>query len=252
MFKAPERSPRMPSFPFAPAGWPVLCLLAILATLPGTTQAQSTLVISSDAPCTLNVNGAAKGQLTADEPKAVEVKPGQQLVLCRGASDARVEARPSVEAGQQIVLDLKLKAKIDAVASGITTRYSAPGDGTVVDSQTDLVWAQQDNGYDIDWNKAQRYCSSLQTAGGGWRLPTMNELEALYDITAKMKTPCGRYSCRAPSQLRLTNIWHWSSERSGSSPAWDRTAWAFVFYSGDRSSFVDNSDGRALCVRRRS
>lgn len=61
--------------------------------------AQSTLVITSDAPCTLNVNGKAIGPLVADEPKAVDVKPGQQLVLCRDANNVRVEARPQCRGG---------------------------------------------------------------------------------------------------------------------------------------------------------
>jgi formylglycine-generating enzyme required for sulfatase activity len=225
----------------------VTALLLALAA-PAALAQSSTLLIRSDADCTLTVNAEKQGALTAGQAKAVKVNPGEQLIECT-TPKARVDLQMSIESGTQKVVNLQLQHKLQAIDSGITTRYSAPGDGTVVDSQTGLQWAQQDNGYSINWNDAQRYCSSLSTAGGAWRLPTMNELAGLYDASGTLTTPCGPWTCKAPSQLRLTRAWFWSSERNGSSEAC-----GFGLDVGDRgSAAVSAPDSvRALCVRRRS
>ncbi len=69
-------------------------------------------------------------------------------------------------------------------------RFIAYNDGTVLDEKTGLMWAAEDNGEDIDWYDAKNYCESYR--GGGysdWRLPTIKELEGLYDHNKKNKRP---------------------------------------------------------------
>jgi hypothetical protein len=224
----------------------------------GVAAAQTTLLIRSDTACALVVNGTAQGQLAANSTKPVKVGAGDQYIECKASNGAQVDSTLSVEGGVQKLVQLSLAAKMNAINSGLDKRYSAPGDGTVVDSQTDLVWAQQDNGHHITWNEAQSYCSSLGTAGGGWRLPSMNELAGLYDASRTLRTQCGpHHICHAPSQLRLTLYGHWSSERRGSS-----RAWIFFLHAGSRDldtiSYIDSdlssypAEHLALCVRRRS
>ncbi len=104
------------------------------------------------------------------------------------------------------------------------------------------MWSRTDNGYDINWHRADRYCKGL-TLGGytDWRLPTIEELEKLYDPDAE-----GRYKIRAPFQL--TGAWVWSSTKKGS----DR-AWVFHFTLGERRHSrlgFSPRHRRALCVRR--
>jgi len=51
-----------------------------------------------------------------------------------------------------------------------------------MDMKTCLMWASEDNGYDIKWKDAKRYCENYR--GGGytdWRMPTIDELAGLYD-----------------------------------------------------------------------
>ncbi len=67
-------------------------------------------------------------------------------------------------------------------------RFTSYNNGTVLDMQTGLMWAAKDNGSDIDWPGAKRYCENYR--GGGytdWRMPTLKELEGLYDsaVTGK-------------------------------------------------------------------
>ncbi len=61
-------------------------------------------------------------------------------------------------------------------------RFVASDNGTVLDTRTKLMWAAKDNGSDINWASAVSYCEEYR--GGdftNWRLPTISELEGLYD-----------------------------------------------------------------------
>jgi Protein of unknown function (DUF1566) len=57
--------------------------------------------------------------------------------------------------------------------------------GYWVDPATGLMWAGKDNGREVKWYKAKRYCRNLRLAGyADWRLAEIEELEGLYDSTA--------------------------------------------------------------------
>jgi hypothetical protein len=67
-------------------------------------------------------------------------------------------------------------------------RFVGNADGTVTDTKNDLMWAAKDNGIPISWIDALSYCQNF--SGGGhtdWRMPTLAELENLYDPGAKNK-----------------------------------------------------------------
>ena len=64
--------------------------------------------------------------------------------------------------------------------------FIAYSDGTVLDTTTNLIWAEKDNGRDITWENARQYCNNYR--GGGysdWRIPTEIELKGLYDEKRK-------------------------------------------------------------------
>jgi len=58
--------------------------------------------------------------------------------------------------------------------------YKVAG-GTVVDPNTHLTWQQAVDSQVRTWEQATVYCAALTLAGGGWRLPTMSELQSLID-----------------------------------------------------------------------
>ncbi|HOG17022.1 MAG TPA: caspase family protein [Syntrophales bacterium] len=95
-------------------------------------------------------------------------------------------------------------------------RFVAFEDGTVLDTQTNLMWAAKDNGYDIkDHGNAKRYCENYH--GGGysdWRMPTRNELAGLYDQNKPRSRPGGKFNTVhvASDSIEITSIWSWSSE----------------------------------------
>lgn len=60
-------------------------------------------------------------------------------------------------------------------------RYEIKTD-TVLDRLTGLTWQRRDKGGTVDWNEADAYCNGLALDGGGWRLPSIQELQTLIDI----------------------------------------------------------------------
>ena len=58
-------------------------------------------------------------------------------------------------------------------------RFLPLTNGIVKDTHTGLEWiAGPDR--DTNWNEARSWVQSLNLDGGGWRMPTMDELESLY------------------------------------------------------------------------
>jgi len=112
--------------------------------------------------------------------------------------------------------------------------------GIYFDKKTSLVWSTQDNGRDIDWRRAQDYCTELEWAGfDDWRMPTLAELERLMEPISK-----GLYS--TPDPIRLTACCVWSSTRKD-----DVAAWNFNYRYSKRfvGSMTHTYDLRALCLR---
>jgi hypothetical protein len=121
-------------------------------------------------------------------------------------------------------------------------RFIAYDNGTVLDTQTNLMWAEMDNGGDIRWANAKSYCENYR--GGGytdWRMPTQNELAGLYD-EAKTDSDDG---VRLTELILVTTSVVWASERSGSDAA------LFLFGTGGRNSNPQSCVNgiRALPVR---
>jgi hypothetical protein len=109
-----------------------------------------------------------------------------------------------------------------------------------LDSTTGLIWTKSDNGHNVTWSQANGYCQNLRLGGySDWRLPTLEELEKLYDPKAGDGS-----QIRGP--FKLTG-WHvWSSTKRDS-----YSVWGFGFAFGGRLvSVLNASDNmRALCVR---
>lgn len=67
-------------------------------------------------------------------------------------------------------------------------RFTDLGNGNVTDTKTGLMWAANDNEIPINWPDALSYCQNYSLGGHtDWRMPTLSELESLYDPGAKNK-----------------------------------------------------------------
>ena len=107
--------------------------------------------------------------------------------------------------------------------------YIAYTTGVVYDKNTGLEWfAGPDR--NTNWNDAKAWVESLNV-GGGWRMPTRTELEALYQEGAGTRnmTPL----------LNTNGWWVWSESKDSSS------AWGFNFYDGNENwSYLGFSSSR--------
>ncbi|MEN8198677.1 MAG: DUF1566 domain-containing protein [Thermodesulfobacteriota bacterium] len=60
-------------------------------------------------------------------------------------------------------------------------RFQVNNNGTILDKQTNLLWADSDNHQSLNWSAAQSYCDSYTGADyHDWRMPKQTELAALY------------------------------------------------------------------------
>jgi hypothetical protein len=121
-------------------------------------------------------------------------------------------------------------------------RFIAYDNGTVLDTQTNLMWAAKDNGKDINWQNAKSYCENYR--GGGykdWRMPTQDELAGLYDATKTYRGACG--DVHLTELIHLTCAAAWASETRGSDVAY------FNFYIGGPNWGTFHGVGHVLPVR---
>lgn len=125
-------------------------------------------------------------------------------------------------------------------------RFIAYDNEAVLDTKTNLMWADKDNGYDINWQGAKNYCENYR--GGGytdWRMPTQYELAGLYDAGQTQSNEAKpAYSLHLTKLINLTSCCIWASETRGSEST------RFNFYYG-RRGWVHHSGSyyRALPVR---
>jgi hypothetical protein len=132
--------------------------------------------------------------------------------------------------------------------------------GYWVDPSTGLMWAGKDNGRDVSWHTAMKYCRDLRLAGySDWRLANMFELQPIYDKTANAPGLAGMHDndptmWHVKGNLFLTG-YQWANNRTNDDRGHPSAyAWYFDFNEGKSnnqpSGFpYSSSFMRALCVR---
>jgi hypothetical protein len=109
----------------------------------------------------------------------------------------------------------------------------------VFDSDNGLEWFVGPD-KKTTWDQAKAWCDSLPVGGGGWRMPTRDDLETLNIKNLDDKNI-------APA-FKSAGWWVWSGEHYDSS-----SAWHFPFPDGREHDFDPNYSGniRAFAVRTR-
>jgi hypothetical protein len=109
--------------------------------------------------------------------------------------------------------------------------------GVVYDIQSGLEWyAGPDQG--MRWEEAESWATRLDAAGGGWRMPSLKELETLYHV--------GDGVNNITALLSNSGYWIWAGPTKDLS-----SKWIFGFsYGGEGWSGQAPADGgRAIAVR---
>lgn len=130
--------------------------------------------------------------------------------------------------------------------------------GFWVDPSTRLMWAAKDNGKDVSWKGAMKYCRNLRLAGySDWRLANMAELQPIYDKTANAPGQAGPrkkprdFAFHVKGNLFLTGN-QWSSNYRMDNRG---RPIGYAYYFDFNSGKPDDDEGgysygkRALCVR---
>jgi len=160
---------------------------------------------------------------------------------------------------QTVRADESHKQTDDTLAQETQTR------GYWFDPTTGLMWAAKDNGKDVNWHDADKYCRKLRVAGySDWRLASLTELKAIFDRNAAANGLYGAgskkqvYVWHVRGDLFLTGLQEWSStQRVDDHGVAHGLVWYFDFSRGiqfaeDGTRFSGrfaNYGLRALCVR---
>jgi hypothetical protein len=111
---------------------------------------------------------------------------------------------------------------------------------TWTDSATGLTWTVKDSGSAVSPNEAGNYCSRLRAGGfSDWRLPTIDELEAMFDSKLKKEN-----KTKGPIELSDPCILSGTTNSAGT--------WIFCFNSGGRNLGGGSgcgTTGHVMCTR---
>ena len=123
--------------------------------------------------------------------------------------------------------------------TGATRSYSRSGD-VVKDNVTGLEWQDDVDSVSKNWEGAKSYCSTLSLDHGGWRLPTIEELETLVDD--------GRYNPSVTEGVfqHISSSYYWSSTTYANNTNY---AWVVYFYYGGSYSGAKTYGRYVRCVR---
>lgn len=109
-----------------------------------------------------------------------------------------------------------MKGKASAVLA-VTLLSSSPahatlidkGTGVVLDDSTMLEWEQVTNPTWLNWADAGQYAADLALSGGGWRLPSIDELKQLY-LNVSATTGC--FDCTGPQgPFSINGLGFWTT-----------------------------------------
>ena len=210
----------------------------------------------------LAVEQEAERQAAADRKKAALEEKRRKIAaekerLAAEKEQARQAALERKKAKKKTTLAMaKRPSQPTAGETGRDGPFIAYGNGTVLDTKTNLMWAAQDNGHTINWSDAKRYCENYR--GGGyadWRMPTFDELTGLYDSSKSRLATCSDTMIHAATELiNITCLTVHTSETRGSETAGLAFATGLhVWHDGSsRPEFLDEivrSYRRALPVR---
>ncbi|GIX38064.1 MAG: hypothetical protein KatS3mg127_1303 [Silanimonas sp.] len=151
------------------------------------------------------------------------------------------EEHGAVEAERQSEVAAEAALLQEAAAERALSGFESVSDDLLRDTRTGLLWTRSDNDSWVDWHQANAFCEAK-----GMRLPSIDELAAIYNRPGAGSTRCAQFNCRVSPLFRLTGVRYWSGTLEGSADALD-----FHLEFGESGTMpLSNNNNRALCVSR--
>jgi hypothetical protein len=224
----------------ASAGW--WAMNEHRARLQAEAKAAVELAAAAEAKAQVETITAAQAR-SAAEAKAAEKAAAEAKATAEGKAVAEAKATEKAKAAAEAAQRKQDEEQRKLMAERERRESEGQRKASEEVARGPLQWAESDNGSDINWSEATSYCASK---GGGWRLPTVAELQDSYKTG--QTTPCGSFTCKVASNSRLTGPWIWSNEPS---PSGSRASFVAFFDGYQNSGDVAlRGNFRALCVRR--
>ena len=165
------------------------------------------------------------------------------FLITMATTPAAAQAVAPASTSENTSWDQQLRCDTDAHCSRFTVLEKFDG-AAVLDQETGLVWEQSPSTELKVWGKAQLRCTQLVTGGrGGWRLPTVQELGTLVDLSVPgFSLPAGHPFANIQPFL------YWSATTTAIVPG---AAWFVRF--DNRTDYANNISQNATlqvwCVR---
>ena len=117
-----------------------------------------------------------------------------------------------------------LRSNLHTIVNELSSdgRYTKDSKGVITDSRTDLQWFV-DSDRNTDWREAKEWIENLRVSGGGWRMPSKNEVRGLCKKGARKEGP--EY---LPPIFHTSGSWAWLLKSKDSYVV----AWSFIFNAG--------------------
>ena len=151
------------------------------------------------------------------EKQIAEAK--KRLEESKAQETKTTQAEPKAERAERERKQREAEQSIAKLSSD--GRYEVSSEGVITDTKTNLQWYVGPD-QDTTWDQADAWVKKLTVAGGGWRLPTLDELEGIYETNKE-------YNLDKVFGSRNIYIFVWSNKTKGSS-----SAWCFPFDNGLR------------------
>lgn len=139
-------------------------------------------------------------------------------------------------AGAVLAASLGHRASADAPQG----RYTIVGDGTVGDTKTGLTWQRTIDTGSYTWANGKNYCAGLSVNGGGWRLPSVGELQTIVDDSVLSSSAIDTVA------FPNTQITFWSSSPVAGNSS---SAWGVSFVYGHTYTDDITNPNNVRCVR---
>jgi hypothetical protein len=200
----------------------------------------SLVIFNSLGPVDVFIDGEKRGNGSF----AVTNIPAGKHDLRVGSFSKEIEIlknhKLKVKSGKNGIIVLNEREQEEEAESAIERdeRFVKYPSGIVKDTKTGLEWAVGPD-RNTSWKEARDWVLSLGIDGGGWRMPTIEELKGLYQK--------GKGERNMTPLLKTTGWRVWAKETRGSP-----SEWYFDFYFGPRIwDFRLTSRSRAFAVRSR-